>query len=106
MKHDVVLLPIAFLAGTAIGLYYFGLLWWTIRRIPRARHPAALVTGSFVVRIGVALAAFAFVMNGRWERMAACLAGFLLVRQLMIARVRPTESDSNGGPRSRSCQLR
>lgn len=98
MEYDLVALPFAFLAGVAVGLFYFWLLWRTVRRIPHSRHPAVLVLGSFVVRIGIALAAFFLVMHGHWERMAACLLGFLLVRHLMIARIRPTDSNRRQTP--------
>lgn len=89
MAIELLLLCLAFLAGTLLGLFYFGLLWATVRRVPTARHPALLVLGSFAVRMAVVIAAFYFVMNGRWERLAACLLGFLIVRQVMVSRIRP-----------------
>jgi F1F0 ATPase subunit 2 len=89
MTIEPLILMIAFLVGTVLGLFYFGLLWVTVRRIPHSRNPALLVLGSLVGRLAVVLTAFYFVMNGRWERLAACLLGFLVARQVMVSRIRP-----------------
>lgn len=96
MQFDAVSLIVAFTAGCVVGLVYFGLLWWTVRRIPTARRPGLLLLGSLVGRLAAALAAFYVVMDGRWERMAACLLGFLVVRQVMIGRLRPSPVADNG----------
>jgi F1F0 ATPase subunit 2 len=88
---------IALAAGAALGAVYFGLLWLTVRAIPRSKSPAALVFGSLLGRLALALGVFYFVMDGRWERLLVCLAGFLIVRQVMIVRVRPHESPGGVG---------
>lgn len=90
---DPLWLAISFASGCLLGLFYFGLLWQTVQRIPGSRNPALLVFGSFLVRIAMALTTFYFVMSGRWERILACLLGFLIVRQFLIARIRPRRDD-------------
>ena len=47
-----------------------------------------LVMASFVVRTAVVVVGFYFVMDGRWERMLACLAGFIMVRLILVSRMR------------------
>ncbi|GIW83184.1 MAG: hypothetical protein KatS3mg105_4991 [Gemmatales bacterium] len=81
-------LAISATAGAALGLFYFGGLWWTVRRIAHAQHPAGLLLASFVLRTLIVLIGFYFVMSGHWERLLACLAGFVMTRIVLIRRVR------------------
>lgn len=82
-------LPLACAAGMGLGLFYFGALWLTVRQFPNHRYAVALFLASFVVRTAVVVVGFYFVMGGQWERMLACLAGFIIVRQLLVSRLRP-----------------
>jgi F1F0 ATPase subunit 2 len=82
-------LVLAGAAGAGLGIFYFGGLWLTVRRLPNSGRPALLFLGSFAGRTTLALLGFYLVMDGRWERMLACLAGFIVVRQFLISRLRP-----------------
>lgn len=86
---SLVALFLASAAGMALGLFYFGGLWLTVRQLGTQRYAVALFLASFVGRTAVVLAGFYFVMGGRWERVLACLAGFIVVRQLLVSRLRP-----------------
>lgn len=70
--------------GMALGLFFFGGLFLTIRRLPTTRRPVALTLGSLVARMAVALAGFYLVGAGRWERLLACLAGFVIMRFIVV----------------------
>lgn len=85
------LLAASALWGLALGGAYFAALGWTVRRLPGARRPGLLLLASFLVRSGLLLAGLAVVLDGRWERAAAFLAGFLAARTLALRRsaVRP-----------------
>jgi len=89
---------LAFLAGAALGLGYYGGLWLTIQRLPTAGRPGLLASVSLFLRLGLVLVAFYLVMGGRWERLLACLAGFLLARVLLVRRLGPGR-DSRGTSR-------
>jgi len=80
---------LAFAAGAVIGIFYFGGLWWTVRRLARDDHPARLTLLSLLVRTGLSLRAFYVVMGGEWERLMAALLGVMVVRLLMVRRLRP-----------------
>ncbi|MFW6127514.1 MAG: ATP synthase subunit I, partial [Thermodesulfobacteriota bacterium] len=71
-------------------------LWLTVQRLPGARRPGLLTLLSLIIRLGVTLAGFYLVMAGRWERLLVCLAGFLLVRILLVRRLGPSSSPSAG----------
>lgn len=94
---QVVFLLLAFAAGLAVGLFYYGGLWLTIRRLPQSRRPAMLTGMSLLVRLSLTSAAFYIVMGGRWERLLACLAGFLLVRVLLVRRLGPRQPPQHPG---------
>ena len=85
---NVPYLLMAFFAGLGAGLFYFGGLWWTVRRLPRVRQPVLLTVGSFFVRTGLSLAAFYFASGGHWERILVSLLGFIIVRGFLVRRMR------------------
>ena len=80
---------VAFTAGAAIGVFYFGGLWWTVQRILTSPRPALWSLGSFLVRTSLSLAAFYMATGGHWDRILICLAAFILVRLAFVRRIRP-----------------
>ena len=76
-------LVLALLAGVLLGMFFFGGLWWTIRRGVSSKQPAALFFFSLLLRTGIALAGFYVVARGDWRRVLACLVGFMLARILV-----------------------
>lgn len=79
---------LALLAGFGLGVLFFGGLWLTVRALPRARYPAALMLGSFWGRTALVVAGFTSVIRRRWENALACLVGFLIARLLLARFVR------------------
>jgi F1F0 ATPase subunit 2 len=75
---------LAFAAGIGLGIFYFGGLWLTVRRLPVARHPVFLSFCSFFCRLMVVLAGFYFVMDGHWQRLIVCMLGFLGMRSILV----------------------
>ena len=79
-----------FLAGIALGCFYFGGLWLTTRSVARAplghvqqRHsflPALKMFLSFIGRMGVTLAGLYWLMQENWIRALVALLGILLAR--------------------------
>ena len=80
---ETLALILALLAGTLLGMVFFGGLWWTIQRGISSKQPAVLFFFSLLLRTGIALAGFYFVGRGDWRRVLACLVGFLLARILV-----------------------
>jgi F1F0 ATPase subunit 2 len=90
-------------AGMLAGAFYFGGLWWTVRRVVRSRRPSLLLLASYWLRTAAALALFYVIMEGDWLRLLVCLAGFLVMRQILTWMLGPGEmamqqSRSEGGP--------
>lgn len=103
--------------GAALGLFYFGLLYLTLLRLHSARRPQLVAMWSFLGRLGVTiLVLFLLVRGGHWERGLAFLAGFVVVRMLLVRRWRPEpyrkpgsapqegrrEADTGGAGKSRN----
>ena len=74
----------AALAGMLLGVFFFGGLWWTVRRALTSRQAALWFSGSFLARTAITLIGFYFAARGDWRRMAGCIAGFLGARLLVI----------------------
>ncbi len=79
MNEGLHLLLAAF-AGLLLGAFFFGGLWWTVQRgLTRAR-PALWFIGSLLLRVGVTVMGFLLVGDGYWQRLALCMAGFIVAR--------------------------
>ncbi len=77
------------LLGGMLGAVFFGGLWWTIRKGVTSSQPAFWFLGSLLLRMSVVLAGFYFVGHGQWERLVACLLGFLVARFAVTYLTRP-----------------
>ena len=86
----IFILIAAFVAGLIIGAFYFTALWHTVRQLPLAKSPASLMIGSFILRMAVVLAGFYLIMSGgHWERLAAAMLGFIIIRKILTYRLGP-----------------
>jgi len=74
----------ALLAGVLLGGFFFGGLWWTVKKGLTVACPGSWFLGSILVRTGVVLAGFYVVAGGQLERMVACLVGFVLARLVVL----------------------
>ena len=80
---------LAGIAGAVLGLFFFGGLWWTISRGMASPRPALWFFASLLLRMSVTLAGFYVVSAGHWQRMLACLLGFVLARLFVTWLTRP-----------------
>lgn len=72
------------IVGIGLGFFYFGGLWFTVRRLSHSRHPALLSFLSFIVRSVVVIAIFYFTMDGHLMRLAVAMVGFIVARQILF----------------------
>lgn len=82
--NEPIFLILALLAGGALGAFFFGGLWWTVKKGLTAQNPAPWFLGSMLIRTGVTLVGFYFVSGGQWERLVACLLGFVAARFVIL----------------------
>jgi F1F0 ATPase subunit 2 len=81
--NEALSLVCAWLAGGILGAIFFGGLWWTVHQGVSAAQPALWFLGSLLVRMSIALAGFYFVGRDHWERLIACLVGFVVARWIV-----------------------
>ena len=94
MNSSGMQLCVSAVAGLLLGSFYFGGLWLTVRKLPGFGNPGILILGSFVVRLLVTMCGMYLVMDGKWERLVTCLAGFLLMRIVLTRLLGPARSES------------
>lgn len=99
---DAPALALAVLSGGGLGAVFFGGLWWTVRKAVAARRPALWFAGSLLLRTGLVLAGFLVVSGGRWDRLLACLAGFVAAR-LVVTHLTRGRADRRAGPAGGAC---
>lgn len=88
-------------AGALLGAMFYGGLWWTVRRAVSSERAALWFVGSMLLRMGLALAGLYFVAGAHWQRLLACLLGFVLARLAVTWLTRPLEgSSATQGPGS------
>ena len=82
-------LALALIAGGGLGLIFFGGLWYTVRRGLQSSRPASWFLISMLVRMSLVLGGFYLVGCSDWRRLAACLAGFVIARFIVLRQTRP-----------------
>jgi F1F0 ATPase subunit 2 len=90
MMNEILIWILAAVAGVALGGFFFGGLWWTVRRGLGSTHPVLWFVGGGLLRMSIVLAGFYLVSAGQWERLLICLAGFLFARLYIIWLTRPS----------------
>ena len=75
--------------GIAIGIFFFGSLWWTVQKGLTAVRPVLLFFVSFIIRTSVALIGFYLVSCGQWQNLLTCLLGFVIARAVVNRFTRP-----------------
>ncbi len=77
-------LALALAVGVGLGVWFFGGLLWTVRRLATARHPVRLMLASFAVRAAGVAAGLTWLARRHWLLAAVALAGLVVVRMWML----------------------
>ena len=89
--NETLTLVLAWVAGMTLGAIFFGGLWWTVQKGRSSKRPACWFLGSLLLRMSIALAGFYLVSGGHWERLLACLLGFVIARLIVTRLTRAAE---------------
>ena len=84
--NEGLILAFSSVAGALLGGFFFGGLWWTVRKAVSSRQPALWFLGSMLLRTGIVLPGFYVVSGGDWKRLLASLLGFVIAR-LIVTRL-------------------
>jgi F1F0 ATPase subunit 2 len=96
--NEMLTLALSLAAGVLLGGIFFGGLWWTVRKGVSSRRPVLWFLGSLLLRTAIVLAGFFVVADGHWDRMVACLIGFVCAR-FIVTRITPSPVESSNTPR-------
>ena len=86
----MILLVLGCIAGLALGLLFFGGLWWTTQRLATSNRPALVVSISLFVRTGVLALALVVLARTHVSLLVGAVVG------LVIARIVLTRAAING----------
>ncbi len=89
--NETLTLALASIAGGLLGVVFFGGLWWTVRRGTASEHPGLWFTTSLFVRMGITMGGFYWVSGAHWDRLLACLVGFVMASGLVTLLSRTRE---------------
>ena len=89
--NETLTLLLAGVAGLLLGAFFFGGLWWTVRKGASSQRSALWFFGSFVLRTSLVLAGFYLVGRADWQPLLACLLGFVMARPLVTWLTRSSE---------------
>ncbi len=89
-------LLLAWIGGGALGAFFFGGLWWTVRRAVVARRPALWIFGSLLFRTCAVLTGFFLLSGRRLDRLLLCVVGFLMARVLVTRLTRSPDQTASG----------
>ncbi len=87
MMNEFYVYLLNFVAGAALGFFYFGGLWLTVRQLAKRDQPLLLMAISFIGRLALTLLGFYLVAGGHWERLLIAIGGFFLARLLLVKRL-------------------
>ena len=90
IMNDFMIIILCLAIGAGLGIFYFGGLWLTLKKLPSSGNPYFLTLGSFFGRTVLSLFGFYLVARGgQWERLLISLFGFILMKLFMMWRLGP-----------------
>ncbi|MFT5904807.1 MAG: F1F0 ATPase subunit 2 [Cryomorphaceae bacterium] len=78
--YNLLMLILVCVAGVALGVIFFGGLWWTVQKGVSSGHPASLFLFSAVLRMAIVMTGFYLVSGGDLKRLLICVGGFFIAR--------------------------
>ena len=86
-------LALALIAGALLGVFFFGGLWWTVRKGVTSHWPAFWFLGSLLLRTSVILVGFLLVSEREFVKLLVCFLGFLFAKVTIVARLTQSVAD-------------
>lgn len=77
---EILYMILALIVGMALGMFFFGGLWFTVKKAVTAKIPAIWFFSSFILRVSVVMLGFYYISPGGWKPLFISLLGFILAR--------------------------
>jgi len=78
---------IAFIVGVLAGILFFGGLYLTVKKLTTMKYPALFMMLSLIVRLVILAGGIYLIMDGGIRNVLSAMAGIILVRFVMIAKL-------------------
>ncbi|HUW58204.1 MAG TPA: ATP synthase subunit I [Planctomycetota bacterium] len=78
---------LAVVVGVGLGLFYFGGLWWTVRRVMTSSRPNVLILVSFFGRAALTLAVLFLILQMHWALAVGSVAAMILTRVVLVVKL-------------------
>jgi len=88
-------LMFSLLAGVLLGLFFFAGLLWTVRKLASSKHVALLFLSSMLLRTGIVVLGFYFILGDDWLHLLAALPGFIIARIIVTRLTRMADQSEN-----------
>lgn len=85
---EILNIMLTLIAGMALGIFFFGGLWFTVKKAINIKAPALWFLGSFFLRVGVVMLGFYYISFGGWLYLIFSLSGFILARLAVTSRTK------------------
>lgn len=92
---EILYMILVFITGIVLGLFFFGGLWFTIKKAVLAKTPAVWFFTSFFLRVGVVMIGFYYIIQGGWELIISSLIGFIVARFLVTKFTKSIDKQQN-----------
>jgi F1F0 ATPase subunit 2 len=84
---DVPTLLLAAIFGAAMGVFYYGGLWFTVQRLSRVKNPTFWSSLSLLIRVSVMLGVCYLFLEFLQAAALVAFVGFLVARSLLMGAV-------------------
>jgi len=78
---------IAFIVGVLAGILFFGGLYLTVKKLTTMKYPAFFMMLSLIIRLVILAGGIYLIMDGGIRNVLSAMAGIILVRFVMIAKL-------------------
>lgn len=78
--NDVWIFAPVLLAGLALGTFFYGGLYWTVKKGLTSHYAGWWFATSLWLRLFIAAIGFYMVGQGDWKRFLVCFIGFVIAR--------------------------
>jgi F1F0 ATPase subunit 2 len=82
--NDIIYMTLVFIAGFGLGTFFFGVLWFTVKKAVTAKVPAIWFFGSFILRVSIVMLGFYGISPGGWQPLSISVVGFIVARFVVV----------------------
>jgi F1F0 ATPase subunit 2 len=105
MINEALKLLLVFSVGLSLGSIFFGGLYFTVRRGMLSQHPALWFLTSLLLRMSIALAGFYLIADGQWQRLLACMLGFIIMRTVIQLLIKTVNAINNSDASNKNTKI-